>query len=270
MTLSRELSFFRALNPVSRNSGIAYDLSHFNNLPCYGHEMQDISVLQTIERAFYHDSSVWSALVSTYEAIIGCHYDIWFRGRDHAHGGAKGLLDFLILPLIARKLLHNQSRLSLVLPLCFLVEIPRLFIGLILTTALVPVVLLIHAIKLWFITPIPAPALAPDLPAPPAPDLPAPGINAEKLSGLELNIPYEFRCPLSCEIMTNPVYVNAYPEHRFERDWIERHLRQKNFNPLNKSPLSLSELSDDTALKNQIDAYVEEQLQHVAMPAITI
>jgi hypothetical protein len=103
-----------------------------------------------------------------------------------------------------------------------------------------------------------------------APARPGVGENAEKLSGLELNIPDEFICPLSFQIMTNPVYVNAHPGQRFERSWIEYHLSQHNNNPLNREPLSLSELSDDTALKNQIDAYVEEQLQHVATPAMTI
>jgi hypothetical protein len=109
------------------------------------------------------------------------------------------------------------------------------------------------------------PTLAP-LFSTPAP--PGAGENAEKLSGLELNIPDEFICPLSFQIMTNPVYVNAHPGQRFERSWIEYHLREHNDNPLNREPLSLSELSDDTTLKNQIDAYVEEQLAHASTPAM--
>jgi hypothetical protein len=67
------LPFFRALNPLSQYSGITY--RYAGRRRCQHREMLDFSVIQTICHAFHYDRDALSALSSTYEAIIGCHYD---------------------------------------------------------------------------------------------------------------------------------------------------------------------------------------------------
>ena len=276
------LSFFRAFNPVSENSGITYCLA--GNHPCQDHEMLDVSVTQGIYNAFRNDYYLISALRSTYATIVGCHYDIYLRGRITARGGSKGVLDFLIFPLIARKLIadaflpENRNNgfsklLAAVVGLPF--EIIRLLIGIILTIVLSPFVLLIHAIKIWNTSPearqemarindiLPPIHFVPRQPEnlPPIPQLVS-GANHNRISHLTLDIPPQFVCPLSLEIMTDPVFVMAHPEHRFERSWIQAHLSQVQNNPLNRDFLNLEGIQEDVTIRNQIEQYIEEQLQN--------
>src|ERR1700733_13866687 len=99
------LPFFRALNPISQYSGIEYALAA--GYRCQNREMIDSSALQGIYNAFKYDYYLTTALRHTYEILVGCHYDLYFRGALTAHGGSKGILDLLIFPLIARKLLAD-------------------------------------------------------------------------------------------------------------------------------------------------------------------
>ena len=90
------LSFFRALNPASPNSGIGSVINN-GRLTKKGPEKIDLTVSENISEIWKSDLNFLSA---TYNIIIGTHYP--FEGQ-----GKKGALDYLIFPLVARKLLMD-------------------------------------------------------------------------------------------------------------------------------------------------------------------
>lgn len=148
------LSFFRALNPTSPNSGIVYSLA--GNYPCQGKEMLDSTVKENILSALDSDLDLLAGLNATFNILVGEHFDLSLKGRDDNKGGAKGLLDFLILPLLARKLIadtqlderkDNTFTNVLALAIAVPIEIARFSAGLALTILLIPTVMLVHLIK---------------------------------------------------------------------------------------------------------------------------
>lgn len=86
------------------------------------------------------------------------------------------------------------------------------------------------------------------------------GANSVKLNKINYNetIPDEYICPLTMTIMTDPVRVKQHPNQRFERTWILAHLKHHTDNPLTREPLNASNLEPDSALKTEIDAFVED------------
>jgi hypothetical protein len=171
-------------------------------------------------------------------------------------------LDFLILPLIARKLIADFTssligRDSFLLPVLLIalpLEMARIVIGIAVTMALTPLVLLIHAIKIAVLNP----------------ERHLGSSNQRKIEHLNLNVPEQFICPLSLVIMTNPVFVIAHPEQRFERSWIEMSLRQDPCNPLTREPLNLDGIQDDIHIKQQINVYIQEQLDNANAPSSAV
>ena len=164
------LSFFRALNPASNNSGIVYRLA--GNSPCQGKEMLDSTVGDNISRAFKSDLDYLSGLCTTFNILVGTHFDIYLKGRHNNQGGAKGVLDFLILPLLTRKLIadtfldeqkENTFTNVLAWAIAVPIEIARFGAGLFLTLLLSPIVALVHLIKACLPTqePITEPSIAP-------------------------------------------------------------------------------------------------------------
>ncbi|KTC87698.1 MULTISPECIES: hypothetical protein [Legionella] len=148
------LSFFRALNPVSDKSGIQYSLAHGND--CQGKEMLDASVWESIRNAFMKDLGYIEALQATFDILVGEHYDLTLKGKDNQKGGAKGILDFFILPLVARKLiadtlLKERDNSDFVNALAWLIAIPiemvRFGAGIVLTLLLAPVVAIVHSLR---------------------------------------------------------------------------------------------------------------------------
>jgi len=148
------LSFFRALDPTSENSGITYCLAAGSR--CQGKEMLDYTVGESIANVFNRDLDFISGLHATYHMLVGTHYDIHLNGRNDNKGGAKGALDYLILPLVARKLLADSylpERVGrdLLNALAWTVAIPlelaRFTAAFALTLLLVPVVAIVHLIK---------------------------------------------------------------------------------------------------------------------------
>ncbi len=241
-----------------------------------------------------------AALGHTYEIIVGCHYDVYLRGYLNGHGGSKGFLDYLVLPLLARKLVGdyflpenrnstaiNILRLAIALPL----EFARIATGIALTIALTPVVVFAHIIKRFlgwpnepgapgaagaaaFMAEIFSVSLAREplyqtfiIPSVPQALLPVAeitqGANAKLVDACGLtDIPREYECPLSREVMTDPVYVRAHPNQKFERAWIEQALLIKPLNPLNREPLLVSDLVTDTDLKNKIERCLNQMARN--------
>lgn len=150
----RSHSFFRAINPASRYSGIQYSLATGRN--CNGKEMLDEYVSHNLIKALTDDLNFFEGIAATYEILVGTHYDIPIKGRDDCKGGAKGLLDYIIWPLVARKLIadsylderksadiKNTVAFSIGIPL----EVARFSTGFLLTGMLVPVVAMVHLLK---------------------------------------------------------------------------------------------------------------------------
>ncbi len=144
------LSFFRALNPTSHFSGITYALAKDN--PCQGTEMIDRTFVEWYALN-YDDSSRARAI---FNLLMGEHYDLFLMGRNNSIGGAKGILDFLIFPLIARKLIadfflpeRNKSPFLNILALAIAIplEVARFSVAVALTLLIAPVVLFIDFLK---------------------------------------------------------------------------------------------------------------------------
>ena len=65
--------------------------------------------------------------------------------------------------------------------------------------------------------------------------------------------PQEFYCPISGDIMDDPV-IDRY-NHTYERAAIVEWLEQHEISPLNRQPLTLEDLRPNAALKARIQAF---------------
>lgn len=176
--------FFNALNPLSKSSGINYrnkPLLHVL-LP---EEIPDLLAHEIIELQWERDLSWYETLDATYLCLIGDHYDhpssapqkTWFEqimtaffrpymvpvlvgSEIHAvynrKTGIKGALDFLIFPLIARKLiadtwLEERKNTPVINAIAWAIAIPlevlRHSLALALTIAIIPVIALVHIFR---------------------------------------------------------------------------------------------------------------------------
>ena len=89
--------------------------------------------------------------------------------------------------------------------------------------------------------------------------------NAEKLGlfdGLELDIPDDFICPITLQIMTDPVIAPGYPQ-RYERSAITAWVEGNRTNPVNRQPLHSRDLVADKNLKAQIDLFVQSTISQL-------
>ncbi|KAH0788562.1 von Willebrand factor type A domain containing protein [Histomonas meleagridis] len=76
------------------------------------------------------------------------------------------------------------------------------------------------------------------------------------------NIPNEFLCPISLEIMKDPVIM---PDGQtYEREQIEKALSVNPVSPLTRQPMSMSDAKTNYALKSLIDKYLSEQAPKTA------
>lgn len=271
------IPFFKALNPVSKNSAVNYILSDLDPpldmAPCKGKEMIDLLVTERIYQAFHHDYYLETALFSTYEIIAGRHYDFGLKGRFTAQGGSKGLLDFLILPLIARKTFYNFRLFCEEDPeninlydfaslfcgsiLAIMIEIARSFLAVALTIAVIPLMVVIHLLKLWILSEKTKQHLKFFDPKSPKIEK-APAVNHNKIFDLNLDIPEEFVCPLSGCIMDDPLMIPGEPGLNFERSWIFSSEIQY---------FNLEDMKENVELREQINRYVAEELEKAAAQA---
>jgi len=96
-------------------------------------------------------------------------------------------------------------------------------------------------------------------------------LNAGKLEPYpDVAIPDEFRCLISHDMMTVPVYDRRHPDHKFDllviRWWLNE---EKQENPYTRQPLQESDLVVDEVLKARIDEFVADTLrdQHQSTPS---
>jgi hypothetical protein len=161
------LCFFEVpkfLNPCSKQSGVQYaaDLDDGQDgiHPLAGTGMVDLTLFESMQRVIMATKYVekdesftyWERMCATWHIIMGNHYDSANAGQT-----SKGVLDFLIFPLVARKLfcecesekrgLKTPIQNGFSLAVAFPLEIIRVLIGLALLALLTVTVLpVVHAL----------------------------------------------------------------------------------------------------------------------------
>lgn len=176
--------FFKALNPLSKSSGINY-----RNKPLLhvlmSEEIPDLLTHEFIKLQWNRDLCWYETIDATYACLVGDHYDhpppasqknlfeqimtVFFRpylipvivgSEIHAvytrKTGVKGALDFLIFPLVARKLiadtwLEERKNTPIINGIAWAIAIPlevlRHSLAIALTIAMIPIVSLIHIFR---------------------------------------------------------------------------------------------------------------------------
>ena len=142
-----KLPFSRALNPTSKDSGILFwgkDEGREDQ------EIFDFSVSYKIKEAFRENSGFLQGLKATFDILVGDHYP------DGPHTGSKGVLDFLIFPLLARRFINDTQRTewnerhfinALAWTAAIPLEIMRFTAGIALTLLLAPIVAIVTLIR---------------------------------------------------------------------------------------------------------------------------
>jgi hypothetical protein len=85
--------------------------------------------------------------------------------------------------------------------------------------------------------------------------------DADKIKNITASeIPHDFCCAITHDIMTDPVYSKQNPM-RFEREAILNWLEKRAIHPATEHALSPKDLIRDFPLKRRIDAYVDTEIQ---------
>ena len=71
-----------------------------------------------------------------------------------------------------------------------------------------------------------------------------------------LNVPDEFKCPISKCIMKNPVLISD--GYTYEREYLERYINEKQFSPISNSPLIFPYIIPNWNLRKLIVSYIEK------------
>jgi hypothetical protein len=70
------------------------------------------------------------------------------------------------------------------------------------------------------------------------------------------NVPKSFLCPISCDIMKDPVSLSD--GHSYERSYIASWLVKSNLSPMTNTPLQNKILTPNHSLRCTIDEYMEK------------
>ena len=81
------------------------------------------------------------------------------------------------------------------------------------------------------------------------------------------NAPSHMICPISLQVMRNPVSCTCPHTHTFERLFLQIHLRRQATCPMSRTPLLMSEVKPDAELKQQITEYLAEEMQRLCREA---
>lgn len=84
---------------------------------------------------------------------------------------------------------------------------------------------------------------------------------AEKTAYPDDAIPDEFRCTISSQIMTDPVYTKETPNFIFDRNNILAWLTKNPTHPCTRQPISEKDLISADHLKNQITKFIKEHIE---------
>ncbi|MFT4058051.1 MAG: hypothetical protein QM652_00725 [Legionella sp.] len=134
-------TFFRMLNPTEKHTGFIYEVLDGPE------EMVDLTVCENISRR-YRGNKAHFSLGRIFDLLMGDHY--YILHPCDSPPTAKGILDFLIFPLISRALiLSPESAVAGIFGLIIAIplEIARFSLGVGLTILLAPIAALIDLIQ---------------------------------------------------------------------------------------------------------------------------
>ena len=150
-----QLPFSRALRPTSWRSNIACSWVA-KDKAWQDTNISDRLVTEGIEEAFDENLDFLLGLEATFDILVGCHYPEDTLTGLICDTGSKGVLDFLIFPLLARKLitdtrLNERDESYFINALAWTAAIPleimRLTAGIALTLLLAPIVAIVTLIR---------------------------------------------------------------------------------------------------------------------------
>lgn len=156
----KPLPFFCGLNPMSKSSGVEFIWTTIEGInqdimmpridgvnETDVRLLLDITVFEHICLKFRKNMNYIDELRATFEILVGDHYEFKTLNLDANRVGAKGLLDYLIFPLIVRKIIWNHPNSSCLHLFTIPLEILRFGLGIAITIILAPIVALVHLIR---------------------------------------------------------------------------------------------------------------------------
>ena len=154
------LPFFCGLNPMSKSSGVEFiwtTIKETNQdimMPMNNgvnetvvRLLLDITVFENICLKFRKNMNYIDGLRATFDILVGDHYEFKTLNLDANRVGAKGLLDYLIFPLIVRKIIWNHPNSFCLHLFTIPLEMLRFSLGIAITIILAPIVALVHLIR---------------------------------------------------------------------------------------------------------------------------
>lgn len=140
-------TFLQALDPTSKKSGLTYN--HLTDDSFFNSPKNELTVLENIS-AYDDDLDLWEDICMPFHILVGSHYS---ASPYYEKYGAKGILDYLFFPLLARKLIYDtyleeRKDCHITNALAWLVAVPlelvRLGTGLALSLLLAPIMAIAH------------------------------------------------------------------------------------------------------------------------------
>ena len=81
----------------------------------------------------------------------------------------------------------------------------------------------------------------------------------EEINSKLTDIPEEFICPISCDLMKDPVYLPT-SGNVMEKSIIKQILLNDEHDPFNRAPLKFSQIQDQPDLKAKIEIWIKKKL----------
>lgn len=167
-----QIAYLQALNPTAKKSGIRgcpdghARQDWIQDTTCTGMEIIDETVCESISAAYHSNLGFFSGVKATFDVIVGNHY-VALKPEDsdedddddsYTKKNSKGVLDYLLFPLVARVIMYDFERKKAIsdrgslidiiaAPIAFAAEVTRLSAGLALTLLALPIIALVHIIK---------------------------------------------------------------------------------------------------------------------------
>jgi len=80
----------------------------------------------------------------------------------------------------------------------------------------------------------------------------------EEIDNLEDGAPEEFICPISCELMRDPVLLPTCGKV-CDRSSMQRILLNDEHDPFNRAPLKMSDLQEELSIKYRIEVWIRQK-----------
>lgn len=85
--------------------------------------------------------------------------------------------------------------------------------------------------------------------------------DLDPIENLNVDAPPEFLCPITMELMKDPVIMPD--DQTYEREAIERALKVNPISPMTREPMNIDQAKTNYALKILIDKYIQEHMTEI-------